>query len=63
MKYVYSFTQDRLLERDLENDHQCDHSLLYLKTICNEPIIEDNPQFVVSRMIAHLKENYPELLL
>jgi hypothetical protein len=63
MKYVYSFTHDRLLERDLENDHQCDHSLEYLKTICNEPIIEDNPQFVVSRMIAHLKENYSELLL
>ena len=63
MKYVYSFTYDRLLEQDLENDHQCDHSLEYLKTICNEPIIEDNPQFVVSRMIAHLKENHPELLL
>ena len=42
MKYTYSFTHGRLLERDLEDDHQCDHSLEYLKTICNEPFIEEN---------------------
>jgi hypothetical protein len=66
MKYVYSFTHGRLLERDLENDRQCDHSLEYLKTICNEPFIEENPKtvpFVASRMITYLKENHPELLL
>ena len=63
MKYTYSFTHGRLLERDLEDDHQCDHSLEYLKMVCNEPIIEDNPQFVVSRMIVHLKKNHQELLI
>jgi hypothetical protein len=69
MKYVYSFTHGRLLERDLEDDHQCDHSLEYLKTICNEPLLYDpflqmvDKGGVASRMIAHLKENHPELLL
>jgi hypothetical protein len=65
MNYSYSFLNGRLIEKEITPTiiHQCDHSLEYLKTIQKEPILKENPQFVVSRMIKHLEKNYPELLL
>ena len=65
MNYSYSFLNGRLIEKEITSKiiHQCDHSLEYLKIVWNEPIIKENPQFVVSRMIKHLEKNYPELLL
>ena len=68
MKYSYSFVSGRLLEKDLENDNHCDHSLKFLRNVYHNSMmkkfLKKEPNFITAhRMIFWLQENYPEELL
>ncbi len=67
MNYHYSFVHGRLLEKDLENDNHCDHSLKFLRNVYHNSMmkefLKEEPNFTAHRMIFWLQENYPEVLL